>query len=241
MLPLRVFDARLFLRSETIIDGTMPERNDMLEPPPGTEATLARGSFRAGVLLAGLGFLLLAYALITQLQAKPVVIEDVQGASTVVFRAGRDRVLLPFECVTLEWDVENIWGVYLGEDGVVGQDSRAWCIHERGNRPLLRVRFPDDVWREYRFAVRVGAGRLETAAAVICLIVGAYGLQIAPVRWLNRQFRARRSLVTVLMGAWIAGVLLLYWIVLGAPGLQDVMAGAGEFIRGFFRSTYQDL
>ena len=154
---------------------------------------------RLGLLIILVGFVLSVYTLLPSLNTESISIVDSKDVSTVFFEAEKDQVLFPFQCLTVRWDVENIWSVYLEGEGVIGHDSRRWCIHESGNQPTLRVIFSENVEREYTLTVSVMTIRFSLLLGVVLVFTGVYITKMPPLIWLEAQIRARQALTTFLI------------------------------------------
>lgn len=178
----------------------------------------------AGYGLLLIGILLIGYIIISfSRNTSPLNVIDAKDESTVFFSTTRDSVVHPLNCVTLVWEVENIWSVYLNDDGVIGQDSRTWCIHSDGTRPTLRVRFPEDVWEEYPLTIQVGTGQFEFLLGFIAIISGGYLLRFPPLVWMKDQLQKRQEFSTMLLSLWISGVVFIYWISINMPGHRTIL------------------
>lgn len=184
------------------------------------------------IILMAMGISILLFLFISNRGAEPIILTDERDGSTVLYEIEADRVLLPTDCVTVRWNVEGIWGVYLEDAGVVGQDSRQWCIIENGNKPTLRVIFPEDVVEEYTGIITITTTRFEFLGGVMLLVIGIIMTRIPPVIWVENQVRRMQGLTTALIYIWVGGIFFIYWSVSGTPG-ADFILGLADRVASF--------
>lgn len=195
-----------------------------------------------GAAIIAVGIIMMLYIAFFGQDSTPLVTTDDQEGSTVFFEVSQAGVFLPSACVTAQWHVENITAVYLEGEGVVGQDSRQWCVLSQGNRPTLEVHFPDASIQEYTLAIRVGITRFVFLLGGLLVVIGVFVTRIPPVIWIEDQVKRQHRLVTALIYLWVFGILFVYWAVNGRPGLSLVLGAADRitvFVSEFFTAPYQ--
>ncbi len=186
------------------------------------------------IFLVGLACIM--FTLFVNREAQSEVITDNRNGSEVRFEIDQNRVLSPNDCVTLIWDVENIAGVYLEDDGVIGQDSREWCVLERGNKPTLRVIFPEDFVQEYTLTIRIVPLEIGFVLGIVLVLIGCITSNLMPILLFRRHVRQQQRPMTLLIYLWIISILFVYWSVSGQPGANLIINSADNIAR-FIRET----
>lgn len=74
-----------------------------------------------------LAAILLLAPVAAALSSQPVEQRFEEGDASLSLTADRNRVWLPIECVTAQWQVEGVREVYFNGDGVVGEGERTVC------------------------------------------------------------------------------------------------------------------
>ena len=72
-------------------------------------------------------------------KTRPITVTDTYGDSTILFEAEHGAVLLPNNCVTMQWQTDGIAAIYFDRTGVGGSDSRPACINSTTYQPSLKV------------------------------------------------------------------------------------------------------
>ena len=182
-------------------------------------SALSPGAKALGLFLAALALLLLL-ALRTVF-SPPAQLEASEGEAHIRFTASRSSVLLPGECVAVQWEVGGIRAVHLNDQPTVGRGEGEACITPASEtQPRLRVRLVDGSVREYRLEIGIGVRRAENwfLGGLALLLVGAAGYVLAAPRvgkWLSGLRPLARRAVRVLEGAVLLVVVLAVALEMG--------------------------
>jgi hypothetical protein len=154
---------------------------------------------------------------------RPVVINTAYDGATIYFSANRDAVLFPYDCVELQWRLENIDAVYLGDEPKQGVGGETFCL-QPGRNPGLRVQFTDETRQGYPLPIEV----ISTTPLYWLLVIAAAvmtGLALYLWRvgekatlsgtWLRVEASARYVGIGLL-----AALLLLSWWLPQSTGMQ---------------------
>ncbi len=144
--------------------------------------------FIASVILAGVASARLL-TLQSRLPTDPIIIEDEQAGTTVRIEAEPSVLALPNDCVRLRWQVENTQAVFVGGDGLSGEDDRDWCFLGNGDTPAVRVVLQDDSSVVYSLPVRragftLVGGLALAAAGMVYAVAGWFPSRRDALRWL---------------------------------------------------------
>lgn len=121
---------------------------------------------------------------------QPAVIQAAHGNATVFFTANRNIVLLPYDCVDVQWELAAIDKVFLNGEPTVGSGSNNFCLRPEW-LPTLRVDFQDESREEYTLPISVltsePANWLLALFGLSLAFIGFAMLRARPalnVRWL---------------------------------------------------------
>lgn len=196
----------------------------------------------AGAFVILFGALLMRSILTPIVNTSTIGVSESRDSSTVFFGADRDQVLSPFGCVTLRWDVENIWGVYLEDAGVIGQDSRRWCISDGGNEPTLTVIFPENIPQNYTLTIDVVLFRFDVIFGAMLIAIGSMIMFPRPRLDIYNWFKRQHGFTTMLMYIWVISIVFIFWALNGKPGADFIINLADEVQRifsTFFTAPYR--
>lgn len=183
--------------------------------------TMNRLKRGAGLLLLLAGFSGIGLLLMGLFVLDGPVIADQQGAATVQFRAERQAVLLPGQCVPVRWQVDGVTAVYLGRDGQGGVGEGSACLDGTA-RPTLAVSFVDGRRIAYPLDVVIAVySWLFWLPLIGCLVLIISGLWLAKIP----RYRLIIQVILVLLGLALLLVVAL-WLI--QPGPLVIHENAGE-------------
>lgn len=170
-----------------------------------------RSQYRSSLLIWALGLTIFAVTLgITAWwgQGRAVIDTQVNGA-TVNFSADPSVVLMRGDCTTVTWAVEQVSGVFVEGEGVIGSGEKPVCVHPN-HLPRLTITVPDDP-RVYPFDLPViilSEMRAVQAAFWGMMILVGLGVWRLPVgqRWWEALGDGGRLHVVLLIGIIAVGV-----------------------------------
>lgn len=113
-----------------------------------------RRSYRVAIVLFVISLLLAGGIGLYAYLPQPIQLTDTVGSASVKFEADDIRLFEETECYTVSWEVSGIEGVYLNENGKIGQGSELLC-YEDVQLPQLRVVFQDESEQIYEIDVIV--------------------------------------------------------------------------------------
>lgn len=104
-------------------------------------------------------FSIVAIFLLETIEQKPVIIRDTVGDAVVTYQADRSQVILPYECVTFEWQLDAINATYFNDEPATGYSGEELCITP--NDGVLTVIFQDETEIEYVIPITVMYSQLR--------------------------------------------------------------------------------
>jgi len=105
------------------------------------------------------------------IQPRPHTIEDIYGNATVEFTA-HDTLVLETECYRVSWNTEQIAGVYLNDNGKIGNDSDTVCPEDDyGTEPRLRIVFQDNTEKTYTIGITVLSPPVVPISIIISVLL----------------------------------------------------------------------
>jgi hypothetical protein len=171
-------------------------------------------------LILGLSLLAALAVYLAWSRITPYVIDEIVGVSTIHLVAVPRAVVLPEECVSVQWNVEHIQAIYLDGSGKAGVGSEIRCIRSETTL-TFNIAFPDGHEQEYRLPVGIEYLNrwpwLVLAASGLLLLMAGH---FACVRWLSSWRDV--ALTYVVFSMIIAGLVVLY-----LP-LRSAMASGGR-------------
>lgn len=131
-------------------------------------------------------FVLAVPLIYLHLDSHPLQIQTSNGAASIFFAADRNRVIVPNECIVVQWEVERIQAVFLNMEGQGGIGEQERCTFSA--RPTLHVEFPDGTSKDYEFVLErlyfnpvvlaLLAGLIVSSSAAVYTLFGGRGLLI---------------------------------------------------------------
>ena len=171
----------------------------------------------------------------------PISVTDTVGKADIYFSSNHEHVLLPSDCVMLEWDVEGIQSVYLVSQGVDGQGSSQWCLSE-GKSPSLHVNFTDNTSKQYILNLGYQIPVLEAIYVVLLFGMSLYLLRAPLYSQAVDYFIRHEKRRSYLIGVWILGIMFLYWLANGRTGLStfNIVTGKmSQVLSDYFYAPWQ--
>jgi lysophospholipase L1-like esterase len=177
---------------------------------PGAPPSLSRGAAALGFFLgACLVGLILVFMLVF---SPPAVLDTTEGAATIHLSANRSTVVLPGDCVQVQWEAGSIRSIRINDAPTVGAGEQEICITtEPDSMPTLRITLPDDsvhvyslnigiVVRNPLFWLLVVLAGVLLAAAISILLKPRLAQLFTPARpFASRTIRFVEKAVPVLL------------------------------------------
>ncbi len=147
----------------------------------------------AALLSGALVIILVLIVLFNNISTVPVVLETTEGEATIFFSADRDTVANPGDCVTVQWQVEEIRAVYLNGEAMIGSGERSICVSPH-TMPTLTVIFQDSSTHDYVLEIDIVADRpfiWPLIIAAMVLVISSIYLLLAAVFGPSRSWVQR--------------------------------------------------
>ena len=164
----------------------------------------------ASVVLVAMALLMLASLAARLAKAtEPTIVEDRVDDATIRFEVSRRGLILPWQCVTVAWDIEGIEALFINGAPTVGHHKQVVCPDERSITTTdkvnvlffeLHVRFVDDFHKTYPLTVEImwlhPVSWLEVIGATLFTLLASYLLEIG---YVSRLVRASLRLLDRLL------------------------------------------
>ena len=151
------------------------------------------------VLVATAIFLLVSLAVSLAKITEPTIVEEQVDEATIRFEASRRGLILPWQCVTVAWDIEGIEAVFINGAPTVGHYEQVVCPDERSITTtdqgsvllfILDVRFVDATQKLYSLKVEAmwlnPQSWLQVVGAVLFILLAGHLLEIVDISRLVR-------------------------------------------------------